>query len=164
MATHFVPTDRHEALVDALKTTQDIDATLAEFTAEAPEADPIPEAVKAFDASTVADILTALDMDESDWSAQHAKLLRRKSPMALATTLEAMRRGAELNFREAMRQELDLSLNFLTIQDFYEGIRAQLIDKDRNPGWSHDGVDSVTHDQIERMFRPVADPRQQFLS
>ena len=41
-------------------------------------------------------------------------------------TFEALRRGADMSFREAMTQELDISLNFLKTQDFYEGIRAQL--------------------------------------
>jgi len=51
-------------------------------------------------------------------------------------TFEALRRGAKMTFQEVMTQELDISLNFLKTQDFYEGIRAQLIDKDRNPKWN----------------------------
>lgn len=164
VATHLVPTEKHEALIAALSGADDVRAVLADFNAAPPEGEPVPESVAAFDANNVADILAALDADGSDWALQQAKLLRRKSPMAMATTLEAMRRGAALDFRAAMTQELDLSLNFLTIQDFYEGIRAQLIDKDRNPGWSHDGVGSETTDQIDRMFRPVANPRLEFLT
>lgn len=164
VATHFVPTDKHEGLIDALTRSDDIASVLADFNQATPTADPIPDAVNAFDADNVVDILKALDTDGSDWSVQQAKLIRRKSPLAMATTLEAMRRGADLDFRAAMTQELDLSLNFLTIQDFYEGIRAQLIDKDRNPGWSHDSVDSVTEAQVERMFRQTADPRLEFVT
>lgn len=164
IATHFVPTEAHAALIAALSGTDDVAAVLDRFDAPAPEGDAVPDAVDLFEASNVADILTALDADGSDWSAQQAKLIRRKSPLAMATTLEAMRRGAGLEFRAAMRQELDLSLNFLTIQDFYEGIRAQLIDKDRNPGWSHDSVATVTADQVDRMFRAAADPRLEFVT
>jgi len=164
VATHFIPTEAHAALIEALSNTNDVAATLDAFHRDAPQGDVIPDALSAFDAGSVADILVALEADGSDWSAQQAKLIRRKSPLAMATTFEAMRRGAGLEFRAAMRQELNLSLNFLTIQDFYEGIRAQLIDKDRNPGWSHDGVDSVTTDQIERMFRTTSDPRLEFVT
>lgn len=164
VATHFVPTDKHEGLIDALTRSDDIAAVLTRFNQAPPTSDPIPDAVNAFDADNVVDILKALDTDGSDWSVQQAKLIRRKSPLAMATTLEAMRRGADLDFRAAMTQELDLSLNFLTIQDFYEGIRAQLIDKDRNPSWSHDSVDSVTEAQVERMFRQTADPRLEFVT
>ena len=164
IATHCVPTEKHIALIAALNGAADVEAVLEAFNDVAPEGDAIPNAVAAFDANTVTDILSALDADGSDWSVQQAKLLRLKSPMALATTLEAMRRGADLDFREAMTKELDLSLNFLTIQDFYEGIRAQLIDKDPNPDWSHDGMDTVTEEQIECMFRQSAVPRQEFLA
>lgn len=164
IATHFVSTDTHAALIAALTDTDDVEAVLDGFDASAPAGDAVPDAVDLFEASSVDDILTALDAEGSDWSAQQAKLIRRKSPLAMATTLEAMNRGADLEFRAAMRQELNLSLNFLTIQDFYEGIRAQLIDKDRNPGWSHDGVATVTAAQVERMFRPVADPRLEFVT
>ena len=57
-----------------------------------------------------------------------------------------------------MDQELNISLGFLETQDFYEGIRAQLIDKDRNPKWSHDSVDRVSDAQSLRIFRKRAKP------
>jgi len=97
------------------------------------------------------------------WAVKQASNLRRKSPLALSVTQEALRRGGDLSFRDAMTQELDISLNFLKTQDFYEGIRAQLIDKDRNPKWSHDGVSAVTQSQIERLFTKTANPPQAFL-
>jgi len=166
VATAFVPTEKHEQLITALtevKAADEVTALIQCFAATPPGEDDVPTEVQLFDRDSVSDILTALDADGSDWAAKQAKLLRRKSPLALATTLEAMRRGADLDFKAAMSQELDLSLNFLTIQDFYEGIRAQLIDKDRNPGWSHDEMESVTEDQVARMFRQTAHPRQAFL-
>ena len=55
----------------------------------------------------------------------------------MCVTFEALKRGINMTFRQVMTQELDISLNFLSTQDFYEGIRSQLIDKDRNPKWSH---------------------------
>ena len=77
-------------------------------------------------------------------------------------TLEAMRRGATLRFREAMARELDYSLGFLKTQDFYEGIRAQLIDKDRNPKWSHD-MGEVTPAQVSRVLSRHATSPLEFL-
>ena len=69
-----------------------------------------------------------------------------------------------MTFRQVMTQELDISLNFLKTQDFYEGIRAQLIDKDRNPKWSHASVDKVSSTQIDRLFRKTAIPPQEFIT
>ena len=166
VATAFVPTEKHEALTKALADVQDGDevAGMIQSFAETPEGGSLPSQVECFNGASVADILKALQTDGSDWALQQAKLISRKSPMAMATTLEALKRGANLTFRDAMTMELDLSLNFLTIQDFYEGIRAQLIDKDRNPKWSHENVGHVTDEQVERMFRETADPRQEFLT
>ena len=166
VATAFVATEKHEQLIKSLSDIQhgdEVAGLIQSFASAQPESEDIPNEVQLFDRETVADILTALDEEEDEWSAQQAKLLRRKSPLAMAVTLEAMRRGAELDFRDAMTMELDLSLNFLKTQDFYEGIRAQLIDKDRNPGWSHGNASEVTDEQVERVFRQTADPRQQFL-
>ncbi|MEL6686631.1 MAG: enoyl-CoA hydratase/isomerase family protein [Pseudomonadota bacterium] len=165
VATAFVPTDKHDALTKALADIQDAEevAGLIQSFAQTPEGGDIPSEVQLFEGESVGDILEALHANSSDWAAQQAKLITRKSSMAMATTLEALKRGAELDFRAAMTMELDLSLNFLTIQDFYEGIRAQLIDKDRNPKWSHTSVGDVTDDQVDRMFRETANPRHGFL-
>ena len=161
IATHFVPTAEHERLADRL-TREDAAAVLADMHREQPAGDSIPDAVQCFDRDNVPAIIDALEADGSEWAASQLKLLRRKSPLALVVSLEAMRRGREMSFREVMAMELDLSLNFLSTQDFFEGIRAQLIDKDRNPQWSHDGVHTVTDEQVARMFRRSAEPPLQF--
>ncbi|MGB6229645.1 MAG: enoyl-CoA hydratase/isomerase family protein [Litorimonas sp.] len=165
VATAYVPTEKHEQLVKSLadaNASDEVAGLIQSFAATPPGEADVPTEVQLFDRDSVGDILSELDREGSDWAAKQAKSIRRKSPLALATTLEALRRGASMDFRDAMTMELDLSLNFLTIQDFYEGIRAQLIDKDRNPGWSHDGLADVTVEQVERMFRAVAEPRLAF--
>lgn len=165
VATAFVPTDKHQQLIKSLMDINDegeVAGMIQSFAAPAPQGSKIPAEVQLFARPTLSDILSELEGNGSEWAIKQAKSIRRKSPLALATTLEALRRGASMNFREVMTMELDLSLNFLTIQDFYEGIRAQLIDKDRNPGWSHGRASEVTNDQVERMFRPIATPRQAF--
>ena len=170
VANAYVPSQSHGDLIDALGAARldGSDAAVANvlmgFVKAPPAGELIPEGVKAFGEKTVPAILRALDKDGSEWAAKQAKSIRRKSPLAMNVTFEALQRGAKLNFREAMTQELDLSLNFLKTQDFYEGIRAQLIDKDRNPKWSHDSVDAVTELQVQRVFRKSANPPQKFLS
>ena len=169
VANAYVPSDQHDALIKALgKAKLDgSDSAVANvmmgFVKAPPASEPIPEAVKAFGAKTVPAILRELDQDGSKWAAKQAKNIRRKSPLAMCVSFEAIRRGSKLNFKEVMTQELDLSLGFLKTQDFYEGIRAQLIDKDRNPKWSHGDVNAVTEPQVQRVFRKTAKPPQQFL-
>lgn len=168
VANAFVPTDMHDDLIQALA-DGDLDGSdmavvniMKNFVRRPPESEGLPDAVSCFDEPTVPAILRALDAEGSEWSAKQAKSMRRKSPLALAVTLEAMRRGAKLPFQEAMERELDYSLGFLKTQDFYEGIRAQLIDKDRNPKWSHE-IEGVTQAQVSRVLARHASSPLEFL-
>jgi len=170
VANGFIPSDKHAAFITRLGkakldgSQEAVVAVMADFQEKGPMDADMPAALSAFSEKDVPSILTALDGMAGDWAAKQAKTIRRKSPLALAVTFEAIKRGLDLDFKEAMRKELDLSLNFLKTQDFYEGIRAQLIDKDRNPKWSRDRLDGVTSAQVERLFRETAKPPQEFLS
>jgi len=164
IANSYMPTKKHASFIKALgkaeldgsdKAVLDI---MDDFVKEPPKADDLPAGLGAFSSESVGDILALLDEMEDDWSKKQAENLRRKSPLALAVTHESLMQGAGLSFREAMAQELNLSLNFLKTQDFYEGIRAQLIDKDRNPKWSHETVKKVTAAQVKRVFKQNGKP------
>ncbi|WP_409433954.1 enoyl-CoA hydratase/isomerase family protein [Litorimonas sp. RW-G-Af-16] len=169
VANGFIPSNKHKSFIEALGTPS-LDGTdtpvlaiMDEYQDAGPMDADLPAALTAFNEKDVASILLALDGMDGEWAAKQAKSIRAKSPLALSVTFEAIKRGLDLNFRDAMTAELDISLNFLKTQDFYEGIRAQLIDKDRNPKWSHDNLSDVTNEQVERLFQPTAQPRQEFL-
>lgn len=170
IANHYIPSDMHGAFTEALGQA-DLDGTdeaaravIDTWTKPLPEAGEIHGEIGAFNRETVGEILETLDEIGSEWALEQAENIRKKSPLAMAVTLEALQRGAGMNFREAMTMELDVSLNFLKTQDFYEGIRAQLIDKDRKPQWSHESLKKVTKAQIKRLFKESAKPRLEFLS
>jgi len=170
IANLYVPTDKHSDLIEALGMA-DLDGTdsrvnkvLEAFSQVPPAHDAIPKAIKAFNCGSVPEILLSLDRRNSEWAAKQAKNIRRKSPIAMCVTFEALKRGINMTFRQVMTQELDISLNFLRTQDFYEGIRSQLIDKDRNPKWSHSSVDEVSPAQVEQLFRKTANPPQEFIT
>jgi enoyl-CoA hydratase len=170
VANGFIPSEKHEWFIKALGEAEldgsdaAVLSVMNKFQESGPMDADLPAALTAFNEKDVPSILRALDGMGGEWAAKQAASIRKKSPLAVTVTFEAIKRGATLDFREAMTQELDLSLNFLKTQDFYEGIRAQLIDKDRNPKWSHDSVETVTEDQIERLFKQTAKPQQEFLS
>ncbi len=170
VANGYIPSDRHAAFTAALGAAplngndEAVAAVMANFLKPGPMDADMPAALSAFNEKDVPSILRALDGMTGEWAAKQAKSIRAKSPLALCVTFEAIKRGLGLDFRAAMAQELDLSLNFLKTQDFYEGIRAQLIDKDRNPKWSHDSLESVSDAQIERLFANAANPPQSFLT
>lgn len=169
VANGYIPSDKHEWLIKSLSETK-LDGSdaivvdvLDKFLEPGPMDADFPAALTAFNEKDVPSILLALDGMSGEWAEKQAASLRKKSPLALSVTFEAIKRGLDLDFQEAMTQELDLSLNFLKTQDFYEGIRAQLIDKDRNPKWSHDSAEAVTDAQVDRLFKTTATPPLEFL-
>lgn len=170
VANGYIPSDKHEWFIKALSEA-DLDGSdnavidvLNKFHEKGPMDAELPAALTAFNEKDVPSILNALDGMSGEWAEKQAANLRKKSPLALSVTFEAIKRGLELDFKQAMTQELDLSLNFLKTEDFYEGIRAQLIDKDRNPKWSHESAEAVTDKQVDSLFKKTAQPPLKFLN
>ena len=158
IANVYIPSDKHEAFITALgKAKLDgldgpVMDVIKHYVKQPDMPDMLPEAINAFDKDTLPEIYAALRADKSEWAAKQLSLLERNSPLAIYITYEALRRGGGFSFREAMRQELDLSLNFLNINDFFEGVRAAVIDKDRNPKWAAGSIEGVDFDDIRQAF------------
>jgi enoyl-CoA hydratase len=73
-------------------------------------------------------------------------------------TLRALRSAAELpDLETVLAQEFRISTAALHSPDFAEGIRAQIIDKDRNPAWSPATLAEVTDERVEAFFAPLGD-------
>ncbi len=143
-ADHFVPSERLGDLLEALERRAD-PGTAAELVLlfdETPEPSALvaqrPWIDDAFSAETVADIVARLHARPEAEASPAADLLDELSPTALEVTLAAVRRARGLpGLRAALAQEYGLVLWFATTQpDLAEGIRAQLVDKDRSPRWS----------------------------
>ena len=93
-----------------------------------------------FGGDTLTDILNSLRADNGDFAAQALKALSRSSPLSMACAVEMTHRlrrpGATI--RDALELEYRFTYRAMEHGDFLEGIRAAVIDKDRNPGWQHD--------------------------
>jgi enoyl-CoA hydratase len=78
----------------------------------------------------------------------------RKSPQpSLKVTLTALRNARRLNdLGSCLRQEFRLAQTFLREHDFVEGVRAAIIDKDRNPKWRPDRLEEVTTEAVQQFF------------
>jgi enoyl-CoA hydratase len=103
----------------------------------------------------IAAILDALDGDGSDFAAATARTIRAKSPTSvkLALRLLAFARGAP-SLEACLVQEFRVAISTLEGHDFYEGVRAAVIDKDRNPHWSPAALDAVEDAALDACFRP----------
>jgi enoyl-CoA hydratase len=77
-----------------------------------------------------------LAQDGSSWAEQALVLLDNASPASLAVTLDLLARGRELSLADCLEMELDAADRVITTPDFAEGVRAALVDKDRQPRWA----------------------------
>lgn len=81
-----------------------------------------------------------------------AATLRARCPLSLHVTLAALRRAATMTLEEVAEQDLRLGVAFVLGPDFAEGVRAQLVDRDRNPRWSHASLEEVTPAEVAAFF------------
>ena len=84
--------------------------------------------------------------------------MRDKSPTALKITLRNIREAAAFEkLEQSFQQDYRIALACIAGHDFIEGIRATIVDKDRNPRWRPDTLAGVTPDIVDRHFRPLGD-------
>jgi enoyl-CoA hydratase len=89
--------------------------------------------------------------------------MRDKSPTALKITLRNIRDAASFDkLEQSFQQDYRIALASIAGHDFIEGIRATIVDKDRNPRWRPDTLAGVTADIVERHFRPLGDGELSF--
>ncbi len=108
-----------------------------------------------FSKKSVEEIIHALEKDASQWCHDVAALLKTKSPTSLKVTLHALREAAKLDFDECIQMEYRLTSRFIEGHDFFEGIRAVVIDKDQNPHWKPATLEGVVPASVKKYFAPL---------
>lgn len=162
-ATHAVASADMDAVLDALCEHGNPDETLKRF-AKAPETAPTEALLdtidRCFSGDSVEEILSRLDAEtgeHAEWAHKQAATMRTKSPTSLKIALRQMRDGAKADFEECMRIEYRVVTRVADGVDFYEGVRAVIIDKDHAPKWRPATVEEVSDADIDAYFAPVAD-------
>jgi enoyl-CoA hydratase len=108
---------------------------------------------RCFKFDAVETIMDALRAEPGDFAAETRAILSAMSPTSLKVTLREMRRGRDLDFDACLRMEYALARSMLEGHDFYEGVRAQLVDKDKKPFWRPASLDLVDEDMVDGYFR-----------
>ena len=155
VATHHVRSDRFGDLAEALCGNVSVDATLAAFAeprAEGPIMAQRAVIDRVFAGESVEAILGALDAEGSDWARATATTLRAKCPRSLKIALAQVRRGREWDFEACMRAEFRIVSRIVHGEDFYEGVRAVIVDKDNAPVWRPGRLEDISEAEVERHF------------
>jgi enoyl-CoA hydratase len=172
-ATHFVPGERVEELIGALSGAEQrqFETTLSRFAVEpgpAPLAALQPAIDRCFSADTIEELLEALDAETAaggewaGWAGETRDALLTKSPTSLKVTLRQLQFGRGYDLEAALALEYRLTQHVMAAHDFYEGVRAMLIDKDQRPRWRPATLAEVGDAMIADYFTPIGDRELRF--
>ncbi len=157
VADYFVVSEKIDALRDAL--LKDADLSIIEDFNEKPDSSILkaqqPEIDAIFGLETVVDMVAALSQADTEFSVKALKSIGHGAPYSQIATLAAIRdvRGSDLE--RALRNEYRFVSISTSEGEFLEGIRAAVIDKDRNPQWKYETLDKVPKELLAKMDRPA---------
>lgn len=155
LSTHHVSSETLDAIAGALE-TEDPEVVLARFATE-PGDSPLweqrPWIEECYDQETPAEIIAALRARDEETAHKAADRLEKLSPTAVSVTLAAVRRARQAeDLAAVLTTEYRTTAAHLRGHDFAEGIRALLVDKDKNPQWQPATLDEVTPELVESHF------------
>ncbi|MBV9584220.1 MAG: enoyl-CoA hydratase/isomerase family protein [Alphaproteobacteria bacterium] len=174
-ATQFVPRERLPALVAALAGAKigraSVEQTLAKFAADpgpAPIADRQLAIDRCFAPDTVEAILDRLAREaagagpDAAWAAETRAGLLAKSPTSLKITLRQLIAGHGYEIEDALALEYRLTQHVMAGHDFYEGVRAALVDRDQRPRWDPASLAEIDDSLIDSYFAPIGQSELRF--
>jgi len=167
--THHVPHERHSAVAAVLtevawRAGEEhalVDEVLRGFHRDpgpAPLAALQPAIDRCFSAPDVEAILRALAKEDTEWAESAIAAIERASPISVKITFRQLEIGmAGLDIRAALALEYRMTQHVMAAHDFYEGIRAVLVDKDQKPRWQHRSLAEVTDAEVARYFESLGE-------
>lgn len=168
VASHFVDSEKLPSLekdLVQLKTPSntDVAGVLNSYQAQSKLDDGKPfilaehmdQINRLFEASSVEDIMQKLNEDGSSFALKQLETLKKMSPTSLKITFRQLQDGASMSLQEVLVMEYRLSQACMRGHDFYEGVRAVLIDRDQSPKWKPGVVEEVTGDLVDGCFKSL---------
>jgi len=159
----FVASDRLAELVAALVNGMPAGAALNKF-----KGDPDPGTLKqmrasiddAFSRDTALECVARLgEMSEGgdQWARTTLEAIRASCPLSVAATFAAIRSANERSLEQCLAAEYRFSYKALLGSEFYEGVRAAVVDKDRAPKWHPATLEQVTPEMTAAALAPIGD-------
>jgi enoyl-CoA hydratase len=162
IASHCIPAEDFHSIRHAMIESDPIDPFLDGLhrhpgDSELKKLRPVID--RAFSAETVEEILSRLEAESgphADWARETAAAIRRSAPLSLKVTFRQLRLARQAaSLKEALATDFRLASRLMTTPNFREGVRAAVIDKDRNPKWQPARLKDVTEEMVEAYFAPL---------
>jgi enoyl-CoA hydratase len=161
LLTHCIPAQRFEEIKAMLIDTWPVDPLLDERHVDpgprelAPFVSHIADCFSAASVEEILDRLARIDGPDRTWAEAVVAGLKARSPLSLKITHRHIRDARALDLRQTLQVDYRLACRFLDGHDFYEGVRAALIDKDGAPRWRPDRLGDATPAMVEDYFEPM---------
>ncbi len=149
LATAFVPDDRVDFITPAL-----LDRLSMPFAA-APLGSIRPMIDQVFGLPSIEEIFNILKVRGGNWAGETLGMMRGHSPTSLKVTYAHMRRSRGQKLADVLKAEFRLSQHFMAGKEFFEGVRAIVIDKDQQPAWRPSDLKEVEDAEVTRYFAAV---------
>lgn len=173
VATHFVQSNKIDDLEKSLlemddPTTQDIHHLLDKFQKDSIDipdkdfvlANDMEKINRLFDGKTMEEIYEKLSLDGSEWATTQLNILKKMSPTSMKVTLRQLLEGETMSLQDCLVMEYRISQHCMEDHDFYEGVRAVLVDKDQNPKWKPSVIEGVTPQKVEWYLSALPEERE----
>jgi enoyl-CoA hydratase len=159
VGTEFVPSEQTVAVIERLSDGETPDAAIGDVSAigEAPLAELKDKIDRSFAAESLEEISARLEAQGDGWARETATTIAAKSPTASRLAFRQIREGAKLSFDDCMRMEFRMVNRVIAGRDFYEGVRAAIIDKDQKPQWNPSSLTGVRDADIDAYFAPLGE-------
>ena len=157
LADYYVASERLDDVVAALRASASVETAIEPFRMTLqPTALPDATLVRAiFGRNSVAEISAALKQSATDWAKDALKAIETSCPFSLELTFRAIREAERKSMRECLVTDFRIAQRIMKKSDYFEGVRALIIDKDNAPRWDPASLSEVNPEEIDACFAPL---------
>jgi enoyl-CoA hydratase len=164
LAQTFVPSAAFPALAQALESEEPVKSLFTRFATPPPrsaligEAEAIEDSFSGLDRIAILEALREAEMKGRPFAAPARAAMQEKSPTSQAIALKQMALGETMDFDDALRMDYRVVSRICRGHDFYEGVRAVIVDKDNRPHWAP----APSQAEVDAYFAPLGDDELKF--
>ena len=166
-ATNFVKSENFSSIINDLSKGErdpgDIITSYSSSPDEESEFEMISDfSLKNFKGNTIEEIIDNLKNNNSDFARKILSIIGTKSPTSLKVALRSLKLGRKNSFEDCMKMEFRMVNKVMNDHDFYEGVRALIIDKDNKPSWSPKSIEDVEDGFVDEFFHSLTENELKF--
>ncbi len=159
LADAIVPRQQHANMLDRLADGETAAEVVEAFGVDAEDSAlaGMAETIDGLFDASVTDVIEALDAEDGvhgEWAQATAATLRKQCPFSVLATQGLLERARGASLEDCLVNEFRVATRVVQRQDFYEGVRAAVVDKDRKPRWRPSTLNEVDRAEVEALFEP----------